>query len=456
MKEEKELQQENKSGKIRLKMTFAIIILAALFIVELYLMMNFSKSYLLLGIIGLVMLCLVYLIIDFSFKIQNDRALVRGNEYESIYKAQKVSYVSMKQSFLDIERILDRIRENSEVPTEELIQAQKAVGKVTIKRNKENAAAIINSNEKLLESINSFENKMNDIISSMNQPDKESAPDFNPQEITETLAKVQENIRAEISAVSSNIEASVHAFKDEIIQEVEEKIASANEEMMQKVSEISVEPVIVEKPVLLTESSVSEETAPAEPAIQTAPVIPEKSEVPMEPEIAVEPVMQEEPEIAAEPVMQEEPEIAAESVMQEEPEITAEPVMQEEPETAAEPVMQEEPQMPAETMMQPEPVIREEPVIEKESVIPESGKQMTQDEISSLLNEIDSTAEEKAKTAEVNPESGKNMTPGEIADLLSEINEKQEPEPEIEEENQTSNLGHVMTPEEIAALLADM
>ena len=70
MKEEKKQTQENKPDRMRLKMTMGILTLTALFIVELYLMINYSELYLLLGIIGLAMLCIVYVLIDFSLALR--------------------------------------------------------------------------------------------------------------------------------------------------------------------------------------------------------------------------------------------------------------------------------------------------------------------------------------------------------------------------------------------------
>ncbi len=39
---------------------------------------------------GVAILCCVYMIIDFSFKMQNEADVLREMEYESIYKGEKV------------------------------------------------------------------------------------------------------------------------------------------------------------------------------------------------------------------------------------------------------------------------------------------------------------------------------------------------------------------------------
>lgn len=163
MEKDKEALQQAKPKHNRILLTFAIIVLAALFIVELYLMINDKNNLLFIGLDGLAMLCFVYWITDLVFKMRNERDDYYEKEYQSIYKAEKISYILMKKSFMELKKSLDEISENTEIPTDELIEAQKAVGKVTVQRNKENAATILESNEKLLQHFTVFEEKLKDM-----------------------------------------------------------------------------------------------------------------------------------------------------------------------------------------------------------------------------------------------------------------------------------------------------
>ena len=163
MEKDKEALQQAKPEHNRILLTFAIIVLAALFIVELYLMINDKNNFLFIGLDGLAMLCFVYWITDLVFKMRNERDDYYEKEYQNIYKAEKISYILMKKSFMELKKSLDEISENTEIPTDELIEAQKAVGKVTVQRNKENAATILESNEKLLQHFTVFEEKLKDM-----------------------------------------------------------------------------------------------------------------------------------------------------------------------------------------------------------------------------------------------------------------------------------------------------
>lgn len=376
-----------KTPKRKLKMTLAILVLAALFVVELYFMINYSTEYLVLGVIGLVMLCLVYIITDQAFKLGNDKAEIQQKEYESLFKSEKVSYVSMKTSFLELEKVLEEVRANSAFPVEELIKAQKATAKVTIQRSKENANAIMNSNDKVIDNMVSFGEQLLE-IKQVVEAGKNVQGDTSSQVNEDILAKQQEMLD------------SVRELEDSIKNE----ISKLSDSLEKKMSEISV-------------------VAPATQEVGTAASVVEESMIPQGSQAVEEPVMPEEAVITEEPVMPEEAVASEEAVIPEEA------------------VMSEEPVMPEEAVMPEEPVMSEEAVIPEELMVSEEpAKQITAP--SSDPNHI--------------------MTPEEIAALLGEVDsilEEPEPEPVVEEKPPMPDLsdpGHVMTPEEIAALLANM
>ena len=471
MKEEKKQTQENKPDRTRLKMTMAILTLTALFIVELYLMINYSELYLLLGIIGLAMLCIVYVLIDFSFKLQNKGEIERSSEYENLYKAQKVSYVSMKQSFLDVERTLDRIRENSEVPTEELIQAQKAVGKVTIQRNKENARAIINSNQDLLNQVGVFDQKIQELVQMLDKPDNEMEIISNQQKMIETLEGLSASVKEEISALSSDLDAKMVHVKDEIMQELEQKSLLV-EQSFEKLEQESIKQAAIVQPEALQD-------------ISTEPVVTEEQILREEAAATEEQILQEEPAATEEQMLQEEP-IAAddevnisESIPVESQMSAEESVFLESNISIQEPKEPEMPQSEAvvEEAIQPEFMeVAEEAVPTEDNISIEEPKEPKMPQSEAVVEEIiqpelmevaeeavpidDIVQTEEKSEPENTMDTSKSMTPDDIAALLSELNETvSEPEPVKTIETSipdTSDPGHVMTPDEIAALLANL
>lgn len=367
MKGEKETLEKNASGKLRMRMLFAILCLAALSIVELYLMMNMPKGYLFLGVGGLAILCVVYLITDLLFRMQNEKEAAHEAAYETIYKAQKVSYVFMKQAFLDMEKILDKIKANSDVPADELIQAQKAVGKVIIQRNRENALSMIHSNENLMERTEAFEESLRELLQSMEKAD-EKVPSVSRQDVTEALDGVQDFMKNGLAEFSEQMEMRMHVLEDSLMQKLEEIYGMA---------------------VSNSQKWTERELAFSQPET-TMP----------QPEIT-------QPEAAAE--------IEAEAdALQEEPEaVNAAP----EPEAS----------MPQPEAASPQP---------EEAALQSQPEEMV----------------ESGPSLELESE----MTPEKIASLLEAADETEETAPSLEEKPAKPNYaepGHVMTPEEIAALL---
>ena len=73
----------------------------------------------------------------------------REEQYDSIFKSEKASYLMLRKYFDEIEEKIEILQKESKIPTEDIINAQKGIAKVVINRNKENADAIMNSNEHL-------------------------------------------------------------------------------------------------------------------------------------------------------------------------------------------------------------------------------------------------------------------------------------------------------------------
>ena len=447
MKGEKETLEKNASGKLRMRMLFAILCLAALSIVELYLMMNMPKGYLFLGVGGLAILCVVYLITDLLFRMQNEKEAAHEAAYETIYKAQKVSYVFMKQAFLDMEKILDKIKANSDVPADELIQAQKAVGKVIIQRNRENALSMIHSNENLMERTEAFEESLRELLQSMEKAD-EKVPSVSRQDVTEALDGVQDFMKNGLAEFSEQMEMRMHVLEDSLMQKLEEiygMAVSNSQKWTERELAFSQPETTMPQPEITQPEAAAEIEAEAD-ALQEEP---EAVNAAPEPEASMP-----QPEIT-------QPEAAAE--------IEAEAdALQEEPEAS----------MPQPEIMQPEAVaeieaeadvLQEEPegFIEKEAeavnAAPEPEAAMPQPEI--MQPEAASPQPEEAalqSQPEEMVESGPSleleseMTPEKIASLLEAADETEETAPSVEEKPAKPNYaepGHVMTPEEIAALL---
>jgi hypothetical protein len=94
----------------------------------------------------------------------------------------------LKKHFEDIEDKLDVIEELSKLPADEIIGTEKAIGKIIINRNRENAEAIINSNEVILDSFGGLKES----IQTNNENLIDSYKSISEEQMQQMLIKQQE------------------------------------------------------------------------------------------------------------------------------------------------------------------------------------------------------------------------------------------------------------------------
>ena len=367
---------EQKRENSQLKITFSVLIMVLSFLAELYTMIILKGNPIYLAGFGLVFLIFSYVLMNSVMQLQYQKLREEKEEHEGLLKSEKASYLIIKKSFDEVFQRMDYIEKNLQLPTEELLTAQKAFAKININRSKENADALMNSNDILLEKIVSFEktlqNNNEKLLDGQNQNMEQRLQEviLRQQELSSSIKELELNMRNEILQAVNSITSSQpqvimqQPVQPPVMENVQTEEPMEEEPVMEEpiVEEPLIEEPVVEEPIVeepLIEEPVVEEPIIEEPLIEE-PVIEEP--------IMEEPVMEE--PIVEEPLI-EEP--VAEEPIIEEP-LVEEPLI-EEP-VAEEPVIQvEEPAEEAE----------EE---EEEVLIPDMSdpnKMMTPDEIAALI-----------------------------------------------------------------------
>ncbi len=382
---------EQKRENSQLKITFSVLIMVLSFLAELYTMIILKGNPIYLAGFGLVFLIFSYVLMNSVMQLQYQKLREEKEEHEGLLKSEKASYLIIKKSFDEVFQRMDYIEKNLQLPTEELLTAQKAFAKININRSKENADALMNSNDKLLEKIVSFERTL--------QNNNEKLLDGQNQNMEQRLQEVilrQQELSSSIKELELNM-------KNEILQAVNSITSSQPQVIMQQpVQPPVMENVQPEEP--MEEEPVMEEPIVEEPLIEEPVVEEPLIEEPVVEEPIIEEPLMEEP-IIEEPLIEEpviEEPIMEEPLMEEpivEESIIEEPLM-EEP-TIEEPLM-EEPTIEEPLVEEPliEEPVAEEPVIqveepaeeaeeeEEEVLIPDMSdpnKMMTPDEIAALI-----------------------------------------------------------------------
>lgn len=398
---------KNKDSKARMQMIFGILLFAFIFMAELYAIVNFPKMFIVLAVLAAADLICLYVAIRGVISVYETKYARREEQYESIFKSEKASYLMLKKYFEEISVKLAYMEEASKIPTEEIVNAQKGVAKVIIKRSHENTDALMNSYEQLLDRFDTFQKGM-DGFGTVAGAYKD-----------EILSVCKD----EISSVQKDGKEQEHSQDKEIAAKLQE-IIIAMKDMELRLNQT----IMNSQKVVVSQPQVSVPVAtPVEP--QPAPQN-HVEETPVEPEISPEPEesMEPEPEISPdlEESMEPEPEISPEpeESMESEPEISPEP------EESMEPDLEILPDIPEEESFEPE---EEPPVMAADEIIPPDPEESIEE------------AEELVEPDPI-PEDA----------IVEEANDENLPEEELSPMPDLSDPNRAMSPDEIAALFANM
>ena len=455
--EEAKQNIKQKKDSYNLRIVTAVLVLTVLVLGELYLMINYPSNYVALIVLTVVALADIYILIASAIQKNYKKEIDQYEQYDNLFKSEKASYLVTRKSFEDIADQLDRIEEAAGSPTKDIIDAQKSIAKVTISRNKENSDALMNSNDKLLEQI------------------------FN---LSDRLDNLEKNVLEQQRIIVENANKDLLLKQQEMAASVKEMELSIHNTILAEVGKINGAP------------AVAYTAAPVQPS-SAAPV---EEVTPEEPEAPINEVMPEEPEAPIDEVMPEEPEAPIDEVMPEEPEAPINEVMPEEPATEPETAAEDMPDLAEDDLLNIDALFGNDEAAEStKEVAEETGSAEENNEpepeepvgFDDTLGFADEEPEEPAFTEEMvntidepvmemNSNPNHMMTPEEIAALIANADTAAEEEPVVTEDaiseesepiteeepvsepaaepviEANSDPNHMMTPEEIAALFANM
>lgn len=436
--EEAKQNIKQKKDSYNLRIVTAVLVLTVLVLGELYVMINYPSNYVALIVLTVVALADIYILIASAIQKNYKKEIDQYEQYDNLFKSEKASYLVTRKSFEDIADQLDRIEEAAGSPTKDIIDAQKSIAKVTISRNKENSDALMNSNDKLLEQI------------------------FN---LSDRLDNLEKNVLEQQRIIVENANKDLLLKQQEMAASVKEMELSIHNTILAEVGKINGAPAVAytAAPVQPSSAAPVEEVTPEEPEAPINEVMPE------EPEAPINEVMPEEPATEPETAAEDMPDLAEDDLLnidalfgndeaaestKEVAEETGSAEENNEPEPE-EPVgfddtlgfADEEPEEPAFTEEMVNTI--DEPVMEMNS---DPNHMMTPEEIAALIANADTAAEEEpVVTEDAISEESEPIT--EEEPVSEPVVEEPAAEPVIEA---NSDPNHMMTPEEIAALFANM
>ena len=419
---------KNSEKNVRFRINITLLIAVVLLVADLYAMINMPQKFIILAIITALFLVAIYFLVDsISIYLMAEKNR-KEEQYDSIFKSEKASYLLLRKTFDDLYELIEKGNQSRKANVEDIIHAQKAVAKVSIGRSKENADALMNSNDHIMEKISMLEAVLSDNVShpapETNKNDSAYAQNIldNQNKILQQLEVLQNTLNtigadAKIAAES----AKQNFFTEERILAEENKI----EKEEPQVQEAAVEEI----PSAAGEATVMEETP-----IEEVPSDMEETPIEEEPSVMEETPIEEEPSAMEETPIEEEPSVMEATPVEEEPSVMEETPIEEEPSVMEETPIEEEPSVMEETPIEEVPSDMEETSIGKEEVSsPEEDLSKYDDIMVDTLTDSD------------------DNVPVEKIPLEDETVVDDKPAmPDLSDPNK------VMTPDEIAALIANL
>ena len=477
---------KNKNSKARMQVIFGTLLFALILMAELYTMINYSKLFVAIAVFAVVDLGCLYVVINGILIMKEQKELRREEQYDSIFKSEKASYLMLKKYFEEIEDKLNYLEKVAKVPTEEIINAQKGIAKVIITRNRENAEAMMNSNDLVMEQIDALDGQMKELNQAI--LDNRNVIDVSAKEIESAVNAGRDAVTEGQKRLLETNENDLQIRIQELTVSLKDMELRLNSAIMQS------QKIIAQAPVMTASIPVTAPVQQAAPATSSEPPVEPLYEEPIE-ELVEEPIM-------SEPSMEETPfedieasdlddvledmgdslenlpdelpetEVSPDELPEEdlvidtedEPLLTDDEVNEmlqglgedlgvtaEEPISDPEPVIEPEP-MPesmAEPVVEPEPIVEPEPmpepVAEEKPPMPDlsdPNKMMSPDDIAALFANMGGDSAPAAEPV-VEPEPIVEPEP------MPEPEEKP-PMPDLSDPNKS------LSPDEIAALFANL
>ncbi len=221
MSQDNKERTEKKNNHIT-KISIVSVLAAALFVIEIYEIINDPGNLIAIGALGVFLLGSVFTGVLMIGRLMEKKAQEQQEAFENVYRSEKAAYLLLRKYFDQMEQKMDSIGDNNTLPFKELISAQKALAKAQINRNKQNTNALLISNDRMMQRISKIQNEITKLNAEagvnsdgqqifLNEQDKEVLLGANrdvlsqQQEILNGLKEMEASLKNEILESANKI-----------------------------------------------------------------------------------------------------------------------------------------------------------------------------------------------------------------------------------------------------------
>ena len=237
------MENTSKKSSPRLQLIISVMIMAALFIAELYVMINESKNIVLVVGIAVLILIALYFVIDAVLDCVKEKDIAIREQYDNIYRSEKASYMLLKKNLEELSKQIKTMEQGTgktEVDISEITKSQKAIAKVAMNKNKD-------TQDRLFIELNNLEASLNDSVSGLSE--KLSGFQEEIERLADHIARINEEAILAASKNSQEIRTIVTEKEVEVIDEIEDNI----------LDDSSIEDAVLEEAIFDTDINDTEE-----------------------------------------------------------------------------------------------------------------------------------------------------------------------------------------------------
>ena len=191
------MEKTSKKSSPRLQLIIAVMIMAVLFLAELYVMINESHNVVLLVGIAVLILIALYFVLDAIMDCMNEKNIANRELYDDIHRSEKASYMLLKKNLEEISKQVKALNggnDKKDAGSAEIIKSQKVIAKVAMAKSKE-------TQDRLFIELNNLEASLKDSIHGLSE--KLSGFQEEIERLADHIAKINEEA---ILAASKNME----------------------------------------------------------------------------------------------------------------------------------------------------------------------------------------------------------------------------------------------------------
>ena len=231
MSQDNKERTEKKNNHIT-KISIVSVLAAALFVIEIYEIINDPGNLVAIGALGVFLLGSVLTGVLMIGRLMEKKAQEQQEAFENVFRSEKAAYLLLRKYFDQMEQKMDSIGDNNTLPFKELISAQKALAKAQINRNKQNTNALLISNDRMMQRISKIQNEITKLNAEAGVNSDDQQIFLNEQD-KEVLLGANRDVLNQQQEILNGLKEMEASLKNEILESVNKMTVLKSEKRLE-------------------------------------------------------------------------------------------------------------------------------------------------------------------------------------------------------------------------------